>query len=126
MENLTDKHLRFIDSYLSNKNMTETCKDLKISRNTAYTYLKDENVKAEITKRRNEVVNETNLFLQDNLKECSKILMEIVKSPNTSPQVKISAINSMFNNWNKITESNEILVKLADIEEKLAEQEQEN
>lgn len=126
MENLTDKHLRFIDSYLSNKNMTETCKDLKISRNTAYTYLKDENVKAEITKRRNEVVNETNLFLQDNLKECSKILMEIVKSQNTSPQVKISAINSMFNNWNKITESNEILVKLADIEEKLAEQEQEN
>ena len=50
--------------------------------------------------------------------------MEIIKDPNTTPQVKINAINSIFNNCNKLTETNDILTKIASIEERLAEQEQ--
>lgn len=126
MEELTDKQIKFIDAYLKTKNMTETCKSLKISRNTAYTYLKDDKVKAEISKRRTELISNTTLFLQDNLKECSSILMDIIRDKNSSPQVKINAINSIFSNCNKLTETNDILTKLADIEERLAEQEQAN
>lgn len=126
MEDLTEKQIQFIDSYLSNKNITETCKKLNISRNTAYNYLKNDRVKAEITKRRNEVINDTTFYLQDNLKECSKILMEIIKSPNTTPQIKINAINSIFSNSYKLTETNDILTKIADIEEQLSKQEEGN
>lgn len=126
MEELTDKQIKFIDAYLKTKNMTETCKSLKISRNTAYTYLKDDKVKAEISKRRTELISNTTLFLQDNLKECSSILMDIIRDKNSSPQVKINAINSIFSNCNKLTETNDILTKLADIEGRLAEQEQAN
>ena len=126
MEELTDKQIKFIDAYLKTKNMTETCKSLNISRNTAYNYLKDDRVKAEISKRRTELIGNTTLFLQDNLKECSSILMDIIRDKNSSPQVKINAINSIFNNCNKLTETNDILTKLADIEERLAEQEQNN
>ena len=126
MEELTDKQIKFIDAYLKTMNMTETCKSLKISRNTAYNYLKDDRVKAEISKRRTELIGNTTLFLQDNLKECSSILMDIIRDKNSSPQVKINAINSIFNNCNKLTETNDILTKLADIEERLAEQEQNN
>ena len=122
MEELTDKQIKFIDAYLKTKNMTETCKSLNISRNTAYNYLKDDRVKAEISKRRTELIGNTTLFLQDNLKECSSILMDIIRDKNSSPQVKINAINSIFNNCNKLTETNDILTKLADIEERLAEQ----
>lgn len=121
---LTDKQIQFIDTYLSSKNMTETCKKLNISRNTAYTYLKDDKVKAELDKRRSELISDTTLYLQDSLKECSKMLMDIVKSPNTSPQVKINAINSIFSNCNKLTETNDIMTKLAEIEQRLAEQEE--
>ena len=122
-ETLTDKQYKFIDNYLSTKDMTECCKKCNISRNTAYNYLKDERVKAELDKRRSEIIGDTTLYLQDSLKECSQMLMAIVKSPNTSPQVKINAINSIFNNCNKLTETNDILTKLADIEQRLAEQE---
>lgn len=121
---LTDKQIQFIDTYISSKNMTETCKKLDISRNTAYNYLKDDKVKAELDKRRSELISDTTLYLQDSLKECSKMLMDIVKSPNTSPQVKINAINSIFNNCNKLTETNDIMTKLAEIEQRLAEQEE--
>jgi len=124
MEELTDKQNNFIDTYLNSKNMTETCKKLNITRSTAYRYLKEDIVKAEIDKRRSELISNTTLFLQDSLQECSKTLMDIIKDQNTSPQVKINAINSIFNNCNKLTETNDILTKLADIEERLANQEE--
>lgn len=124
MDELEDKYIKFIDTYLSSKNLTETCKKLKITRSTAYRYLREDKVKAEIDKRRGELINDTTLYLQDSLQECSRQLMEIIKDPNTTPQVKINAINSIFNNCNKLTETNDILTKIASIEERLAEQEQ--
>ena len=124
MDELEDKYIKFIDTYLNSKSITETCKKLNITRSTAYRYLKEENVKAEIDKRRGELINDTTLYLQDSLQECSRQLMEIIKDPNTTPQVKINAINSIFNNCNKLTETNDILTKIASIEERLAEQEQ--
>ena len=126
MDELTDKQSKFIDTYLTSKSITETCKKLNMTRATAYKYLKEDKVKAEIDKRRGELISDTTLYLQDSLQECSKMLMDIVKSPNTSPQVKINAINSIFNNCNKLTETNDILTKIADIEQRLAEQEQDN
>lgn len=124
MDELTDKHSKFIDTYLNSKSITETCKKLNIARSTAYGYLKDDRVKAKIDKRRSELISDTTLYLQDSLQECSKVLMDIVKDPKASPQVKINAINSIFSNCNKLTETNDILTKLADIEERLAEQEE--
>ena len=124
MVELNDKNSKFIDTYLSSKNMTETCKKLDITRSTAYRYLKEDIVKAEIDKRRGELINDTTLYLQGSLQECSKILMDIIKDPKTSPQVKINAINSIFSNCNKLTETNDILVKIASIEERLTADEQ--
>ena len=124
MDELTDKHNKFIDTYLNSKSITETCKKLNIARSTAYGYLKDDRVKAEIDKRRSELISDTTLYLQDSLQECSKVLMDIVKDPKASPQVKINAINSIFSNCNKLTETNDILTKIASIEERLAEQEE--
>lgn len=122
---LTDKQLKFIDAYLNSKSITETCKKLKISRNTAYlNYLNDPVIKAEISKRRSELINDTTLFLQDNLIKCSKILMDIIKDKETPVNIKIQAINSVFNNCNKLTETNDIMTKLTEIEQRLIEQEQ--
>ena len=124
MDDITEKQSKFIDTYLSSKNMTETCKKLNISRNTAYMYLKVDAVKKEIDKRRSELITNTTLYLQDSLQECSKVLMDIIKDPNTAPQIKINAINSIFSNCNKLTETNDIMTKLAEVEQRLAEQEQ--
>lgn len=119
---LNDKQVKFIDTYINSKNITDTCKKLKISRSTAYSYLNDEKIKAEINKRRIDLISDTTLFLQGSLQECSKILMDIIKDKNTSSQIKINAINSIFTNCNKLTETTDILSKIADIEERLNKQ----
>ena len=123
MSELTDKQLRFIDTYFKTNTITETCKILKISRTTAYNYLNDESIKLEMDRRRTELINDTTIYLQANLKICSNTLIDIIKDQKTPPQVKINAINSIFNNCNKLTETNDIMTKLAEIEQRLAEQE---
>jgi len=124
MDELTDKQKKFIDTYLKSKSITDTCKKLNIARSTAYGYLRDTNVKSELDKRRMELINDTTIYLQGSLQECCKTLMEIIKNDENSPQIKINAINSIFNNCNKLTETNDILTKIAEIEERLNEREE--
>lgn len=123
-QELTDKQVKFIDAYLSSKSVTEACNKLKISRSNAYKqYLNDPIVKAEISKRRSELLSDTTLYLQDKLTECSKTLIEIIKDKKTPPQVKVNAINSIFTNFNKLAETTDIMAKLTELENRLAEQE---
>ena len=58
---LTPKQIKFIDTYLNSKNITETCKALKMSRSTAYSYLNDDVIKAEINKRKSDLISDTTL-----------------------------------------------------------------
>lgn len=121
---LTDKQLKFIDAYLTSKNIKEVCDKLKISRSNAYQqYLSDPVIKEEISRRRNEILNDTTLYLQDKLQECSKVLMDIVKNKDTAPQVKINAVNSIFNNYIKLAETTDILNRLEELEQKVLSQE---
>ena len=122
-QDLTDKQLKFIDLYFKLNDIQQICKQLNIKRATYYSYLNNELVKAEIDKIRAELLNNTTTYLQNNLKTCSDELMQIIKNKETQPQVKISAINSVFNNCNKLTEQVDIISKIDAIEQKLSEQE---
>ena len=122
-QDLTDKQLKFIDLYFKLNDIQQICKELNIKRATYYSYLNNELVKAEIDKIRAELLNNTTTYLQNNLKTCSDELMQIIKNKETQPQVKISAINSVFNNCNKLTEQVDIISKIDAIEQKLSEQE---
>ena len=126
MQNLSDKQLAFIDAYLSESDINKVCKKLKITRPTYYKYLNDDAVKQEIYKVRLETIENTARFLQDSLSLCSKELVDIIKSKNTAPQIKINAINSVFSNCNKLTEQIDIINKLENIEQRLSEQEGNN
>ena len=68
-------------------------------------------------------MSDTTLYLQDKLQECSKVLIDIVKDKKTPPQVKVNEINRIFTNINKIAETNDIMTKLAELENRLADQE---
>lgn len=121
---LTDKQLKFIDAYLTSKNIKDVCDKLNISRSNAYQqYLSDPVIKEEISRRRNEILNDTTMYLQDELKACSKVLMDIVHDTKTAPQVKINAINSIFNNYIKLAETTDILNRLEELEQKVLSQE---
>lgn len=122
-QDLNDKQLAFIDAYISEQDINKVCKKLSITRPTYYKYLNDDAVKQEIYKIRLATLENTTRFLQDNLSYCSQELISIIKSKDTAPQIKINAINSVFNNCNKLTEQVDILSKLEDIEQRLADAE---
>lgn len=118
---LTPLQENFINAYVETSNITEASKKAKISRNTAYTYLKDENVKKSILQRKTELLQNTSLYLQKNIFSCSQELMKIIQSDETPSSVKIQAINSVFNNCKNLTEITDIEARLSDIEERMNE-----
>lgn len=120
---LSDKQLKFIDAYFQEQSINDVCKKLDITRATYYNYLKDDAVKQEISNNRYNLLSTTTDYLQSSLNECSKILMDIIKSEDTSPQIKINAINSIFNNCNKLTEQLDLIDKVNMLEDKLKQQE---
>ena len=120
---LNDKQLAFIDAYISEQDINKVCKKLDITRPTYYKYLNDDAVKQELYKIRLETIENTTRYLQDNLRLCSIELINIIKSEDTAPQIKINAINSVFSNCSKLTEQVDILSKLNDIEHRLSMQE---
>ena len=123
MQELSDKQLAFIDAYLSEQDINKVCKKLNITRPTYYKYLNDDAVKQEISKIRLATIENTARYLQDNWSLCSQELVKIIKSDEIAPQIKINAINSIFNNCNKLTEQVDIISKLESIEQRLSEQE---
>lgn len=125
-KDLTDKQLKFIDLYFKSNSIKEICKELDIKRATYYTYLNNELVRAEIDRIRADLLSNTMIYLQNNLKTCSDELIKIIKDDKTQPQIKINAINSVFNNCNKLTEQVDIIAKMDKIEQRLAEQEVKN
>lgn len=121
--NLSDKQLKFIDVYFKEQDITKICKALSITKQTYYNYINDDAVSREIFNIRCNMLSNTTNYLQSCLNECSKVLMKIIQNQETPPQVKINAINSIFNNCNKLTEQVDILAKINNIEQRLAEQE---
>ena len=122
-EILNDKQLKFIDAYFTEQSIDKVCKKLDITRATYYNYFNDDAVRQEINRLRQEQLSKTTNYLQSSLDECSKILMDIIKSEKTTTQVKINAINSVFNHCNKLTEQVDILTKINDLEQRLSKQE---
>lgn len=119
MDNLDDKQLKFINAYFKYNYIKDICNNLKITRPTYYKYLKDDAIKNAIANQRIEIMQGATKNLQVNLSLCSDELIKIIKSDETPPQIKINAINSVFNNCNKLTEQLDIISEIESIKEKL-------
>lgn len=113
---LTPQQTKFIDIYCKSKNITETANEMGISRTKCYNYLNDKEVKNELEKINNETIRDTTNYLRDNLLECSKTLMDIIKDPNTSNQIRINAINSVFANTIKLNDQLNVIDKINELE----------
>lgn len=118
------KKSSFIELYIKNNgNITATCKELQITRQTAYIYLKDKEVKAEIEKKQQEIIEETLFQMESNFTIAIRELMKIIENEKTNQNVKINAINSLFNNWNKIYNDREIMQKIQSLEDRITKAE---
>jgi len=117
LDNLNDNEIKFIDEYVKCNSIVDICKNCDISKQTYYNYINKPQVKRVINQMRIEVLQNTTRKLQSNLQLCTDELIKIIKSDETAPQVKINAINSVFNYCTKMTEQVDILGTINEIED---------
>ena len=118
---MNQKQMSFLQALLTEPTVTRAAEKANISRETAYKYLRDEEFKMELQKRQDECISGTVRFLQGKLAVCSKRLAEIVENPETSAQVAINACNSIFNSCRTMTETEEVIRRLQQIETDIKE-----
>lgn len=112
------KKERFMLAMLENPTVTKAIQSAGISRTMAYKYLKDEDFKQELERRRNEAVSDAVNYLQSNLTRCAEVLIDIVNNQRVPPQVRINAVNSVFTNAKAMTESVDFLLRVVELEKR--------
>lgn len=118
---MTQKQIKFLACLLENSSTSKAIKAAGISSATAYKWLKDEAFRRELERKKAEMLTSVSGYLQNSLASCCETLMEIVKDPETSAQVKINAISLIFQNARSFTEQTEILARMSRIEDALEE-----
>ena len=119
VDRMNKKQLSFLQALLTESTIAAASKKANISRNTAYRYLNDPEFKQNLNKAKSECISDTIRYLQGNLTACSEELMKIVKHPLTADQVRINAINTVFQNCKSLIDTCEIEERMRQIEELL-------
>lgn len=98
---LTEKQSCMVNCLIEGENITDIAKQLNVSRQTIYDWMKRENVKAEIDKRRQEITRQaTAIILQDITKNIRNIqaLANDPSDKRTALAANQYLINRIFGN----------------------------
>lgn len=87
---------KFVESYIKNKTLSATCRELNIARSTAYRYLEDKEILQEIDNIRRESHIDLVEYLRSESLNASKTLVDIINNEKTPASVKVQAINLLF------------------------------
>ena len=109
------KKEQFLESYLKNKTITATCKELNIARSTAYRLLKDKEVIEEINNIRHDIYADIVDFLRSETLNASETLVNIIKDSKSPQSVKVQAINLFFVSLREFEERIEINSQIEEI-----------
>lgn len=110
------KQIKLLTALLDESTISKAAEKAGITRATAYKYLQDKSFQTELNRRRSECVGDAVRYLQSKLALCNETLVKIIKSDDTSDQVKINAINSIYTNVKSMVETADILERLDEIE----------
>ena len=116
---ITEKQERVIETYLQSKTISETIRKLGISRKTAYSYLDNKEIQTIIRDRKMEILKDTTLYMENNLKQASEQLIQIINDKKTPQSVRVQAINSLFSNYQRLFENIEVETQIDGIKEQL-------
>lgn len=110
------KREEFLIALMEEPTVTRAYQRAGISKSKAYAFLGDESFKADLNRLKMEVLGSVTSYLQSNLADCCETLMDIVRSEDVSPQVKINAAQVVFNTCRALTETTDILPRLEALE----------
>ena len=108
-----------LNALLSCSTVREAAASTGISESTVYTWLNKSDFKAELDRRRSELVIDTKNYLQSRLLETSKVVFSIMNDTEVSPQTRLNAASEAFRNTLKLIEQADILDRLTALEEAL-------
>lgn len=106
-----------IQAFLLNSRTKDIAEASGLSTKTVSRYKKDPELQKILDERRLEYVKGAVSKLQTVMGECVDKLMEIIRNDETAPQVKVNAIQTVFNQCREWTATTEILERLEAIEE---------
>lgn len=119
---MTKKQIVFLAELLQCGTIKEAYQNAGISEATAYRWMReDKEFKDELQKRKTEMLNDVSITMQVGFSVAVNELLEIIRKPNVSDQVKINAIDCLFRNARPIIEEVDILNRLQAVEESLKE-----
>jgi len=96
------KHFIFCEEYIKRGKIKPTCDYLGISRNTAYLWLKDENVNKYLKDRQDEIKRETDDTFIQTYRESFNELNKMIKSNYMQNADKIKAIDVFLKHYENI------------------------
>ena len=96
------KQFIFCEEYLKRGKIKPTCEHLGISRNTAYLWLKEENVQAYLKKRKDEIKQETDDTFLNTYRASFNQLNNMINSRNLDATDKIKAIDVFLKHYENI------------------------
>lgn len=115
---LNRRQENFLNAILETGNVTEASKLANISRNTAYTYLKNVTFKRIYRERRNEMLKETTTRLQNASIRAVEVLLEIMNDNAVSPYARQQSAQTVLSMAYKAVETTDIVEQVEELEAK--------
>ena len=97
-ETKDNREAQVINAMLLYPSVAQVSKAVNIPTRLIYTMMQNDSFKERLMEARQQATAETITYLQGNLSTCAESLMEIVKDKSISPQIRVNAINAVFNN----------------------------
>jgi polyhydroxyalkanoate synthesis regulator phasin len=115
---LSDKQKMALPIFASTPTVDEACKQLELSRNTFYEWLKKPEFKQELNRLRNELVEDAVSQLKLNASKAAKTLVDLTCRED-HPGVQRAAANDILNHLLKYKEMHEMEERVTALEEHL-------
>ena len=97
-ETKDNRETQVINAMLLYPSVAQVSKAVNIPTRLIYSMMQNDSFKERLREAREQATAETITYLQGNLRTCAESLMEIVKDKSISPQIRVNAINAVFNN----------------------------
>ena len=103
---------RVIGAFLNNFRMVDVMKETGLSKNTCYKIRNDPEFQKVLRERKEAILKTAVNKMQGYLTRDVEILQEIIEDPNTSPQTKVNAIQTIMNQLREWTTTTDIMKRL--------------
>lgn len=107
---------RILAGLLANTTVTATASATGISEATIYRYLKNDDFKLEYEERRRAMLADNCHALQAGMSKAIEELVAVIDDDDTSPQVRLNAIDMLLRHSYRLTEQIEIMERLDKLE----------